>query len=273
MRQRTVVAVYIDLENVSGDLSLQALMDALVLADEPEGDGTGRDVAFAVKAAFGRSESIAPLRQQLLEYNYAIHETPHIAREGTKNRADLVISVSAFETLYLNNPPIQRYVFITSDADFTVIMDCLRKYGKEVWLVARKADLHRRVFNNSCDRILAMEDLGTARVPSQPEKPEGIRTRKASPIPNPSTDRAICLVAKVLLSLDLEGLHPSAAVGIKLRQLDRSLDLNASGYRGVNALLSALADRGLVEVELREGKNLYVRVRDQKSLATLAASV
>lgn len=75
-----------------------------------------------------------------------------------KNRADLILTVEAFESLYQKSPEIDLYVFITSDTDFTVIMDKLRKYGKNVWLVAKESDKDKELFTSSSDKILVMEN-------------------------------------------------------------------------------------------------------------------
>ena len=44
------------------------------------------------------------------------------------------------------------------DTDFTVIMDKLRKYGKEVWLVTRASDKDKQLFTSSSDKILVIDD-------------------------------------------------------------------------------------------------------------------
>ena len=274
MQSRMLVAVYIDLENVGSRLSVERLMNALVLESPHENDESTPDVAFAIKAAFGRSESIGGLRQELTEFNFDIHETPHISKANAKNRADLMISVSAFEALFLDKPRIDRFVFVTSDADFTVIMDTLRKYGKEVWLVARKQDLNRRIFNNSCDRILAMEDLYArdpadqirrrARTAKQPTKPTTAET---------DADRnALSLIAQVLLAQDQDSSYSSAFIGSKIHQLDRSFQLKDTTYKGLNAALKDLIKRGLLAVDSHQGngKHLYVRVANREGLDDLA---
>ncbi|MDN3683564.1 NYN domain-containing protein [Vibrio sinaloensis] len=47
--------------------------------------------------------------------------------------------MDAFESLHLDNPRVDRYCFMTTDSDFTVIADKLRKFGREVWLVCKKS--------------------------------------------------------------------------------------------------------------------------------------
>lgn len=107
-----------------------------------------------MKFACGNANSISKLREQLTNHNFDIREAPHISEK--KNRADLIISLDAFEKLYLDKPSIDRFVFITRDSDFSVIMDILRKYGKEVWLITQAADSQRPIFTSCTDNILLL---------------------------------------------------------------------------------------------------------------------
>ena len=128
--------MYIDLENLPKGVDFDLLM-------ERAASDTTKYV-YAVKAAYGSAVALPKqYRQQLLDHNFQIVDTPHIAKK--KNRADLIISIDAFERLHLNRPSIDRYVFVTSDSDFSVIMDKLRIYGKQVWMICRKADQAKKI--------------------------------------------------------------------------------------------------------------------------------
>src|SRR4030066_415499 len=132
--EQMFLAIFIDLNNSPSKIKLERLMNVLILSEQ-----SNYNFIFAVKSAYGVLHSVSPeFRTELRDYNFSILETPRIGLK--KNRADLFISIDAFETLYVNNPGIDRYIFVTSDSDFTVVMDKLRKYGKEVWLVCRTAD-------------------------------------------------------------------------------------------------------------------------------------
>ena len=150
---RTSIAIYFDLENVDPKLSLEKLLEAITLYID-------RDTTpvFAIKLACGRTESIGNFRNQLRNLNFDIREAPQVSDVNSKNRADLILSLEAFESLYQKSPDIDTYVFITSDTDFTVIMDKLRKYGKEVWLVTRASDKDKQLFTSSSDKILVIDD-------------------------------------------------------------------------------------------------------------------
>ncbi|KAB7665068.1 NYN domain-containing protein [Plesiomonas shigelloides] len=147
------IAVYIDMENVSSsEFVLEDVMNALLSSDSE------LNCIFAIKSAYG-NQAVAKkkLKEQIINHNFTIIDTPKIGIE--KNRADLYISLDAFETLYLGNPDIDRYCFLTSDSDFTVIGDRLRKFGKEVWLVCKRKDRDRAILAKSFDNLLFLEDF------------------------------------------------------------------------------------------------------------------
>lgn len=150
---KTFVAVYFDLENIDPKLNIKNLLNEISRSFE---DSTS---VFVIKYACGDSTSIGKFREQLKNQNFDIRETPHIGNGNMKNRADLILSLDAFETLYQPNLKIDSYVFITSDTDFTVIMDKLRKYGKKVVLVSKKSEQTRELFNCCSDKIFALEDF------------------------------------------------------------------------------------------------------------------
>ncbi len=71
----------------------------------------------------------------------------------------MLLSLDAFESLHLDNPRVDRYCFMTTDSDFTVIADKLRKFGREVWLVCKKSDKDRAIIAKSFDNLLFVEDF------------------------------------------------------------------------------------------------------------------
>ena len=92
MNERETIAIYLDLENVSKELDLGALMDLVSVELES-------DAVFAIKLACGDTAAISKFRDQLRDNNFEIREAPHVSNRNTKNRADLILSVDAFETL------------------------------------------------------------------------------------------------------------------------------------------------------------------------------
>lgn len=155
------ISLYFDLENVDAKLNLSKLLESITLTCVKESSKNIEDQnepVFAIKLACGNTEAISRFRDQMRDLNFHIREAPQVSNQNMKNRADLILSLEAFESLYQETPKIDLYVFITSDTDFTVIMDKLRKYGKQVWLVTRKTDKDKKLFTSSSDKILVIEN-------------------------------------------------------------------------------------------------------------------
>ena len=161
---KTRIAVYFDLGNINSKFDLDKLLDAISLKIEDS------ETVFASKLACGNEDAISNFRNQLKDLNFEIREAPKVSEKNLKNRADLILSLEAFETIVQKIPEIDIYVFITSDTDFTVVMDKLRKYGKEVWLVVRKDDKDKKLFVNSADKILVIDDYCISDKEATPQK-------------------------------------------------------------------------------------------------------
>lgn len=162
-------------------------------------------------------------------------DTPKIGAE--KNRADLFISLDAFETLYLGNPNIDRYCFLTFDSDFTVIGDRLRKFGKEVWLVCRRKDKDRAILAKAFDTLLFLEDFSQTQIKTFGDAIEG-------------------LFVKALRNIDRGKLPLNVStVNGKMKELDPSFDVSRTTYKNFMPLVKEMAKRGHIHSLLpRKGK-------------------
>ncbi len=255
---RKFIAVYIDLENVAGILNLDKMLQDIILEEDRE---EPEEYVFAVKFACGNTNSISKLREQLINHNFDIREAPHIS--GKKNRADLIISMSAFEKLYLDKPSIDRFVFVTRDSDFSVIMDILRKYGKEVWLITQADDAQRPIFTSCTDNIIVLP---------QPKKAPLKKDKKATKIQKDSPDIdstkpqsedegeqsknkiAEDLFKRVLISLDPSEQHQLNAIANKMRQLDKSFKIKNTNYKKMTNLAKQFEKQGWFKtVKSKEG--------------------
>lgn len=244
-----VLAIFIDLENVADiEFSLDALIKSLILEDEhaEQGNGSDNSYVFAIKDAYGSMSSIPKsLKTQLTEHNFSLHDTPHVARK--KNRSDLFISIDAFETLYLNNPSIDRYIFLTSDSDFTVISDKLRKFGKEVWLVCRKADEARKLLATACDKLLFLEDY-------QSEAQNVKKGRKKGVDVSENDIVARELFREILKTLDLDKLPCNLSViSDRMKRIDPGFDIKRTTFKRFIKLAQQFEDQGIVKIEIDEG--------------------
>jgi hypothetical protein len=204
-----------------------------------------------VKFACGNTNSIAKMREQLVNHNFDIREAPHVS--GKKNRADLIISLDAFEKLYLDKPSIDRFVFVTSDSDFSVIMDILRKYGREVWLITKEGDAQRPIFTNCTDNILALSKPKKS-VPKKEHIDVKLKedshkhvekvVQKEKQDEKSKDDIAEELFKRVLISLDPSEEHLLNAIANKMRQLDKSFKIKNTSYKKMTTLAKECERKG-----------------------------
>ncbi len=238
-------AIYIDLENIPTALDLKLLIDELTLRHNESPD---EENIFVIKMACGNSKSIKRLEKQLVEYNFTIRDTPSITATH-KNRADLIISLEALETIIINMPVIDRYVFITSDSDFTVIMEMLRKYGKEVFLVTKEMVADKPIFNNCVDEILIIENFMPKPKVEETKESGAAKTKKA---PEKRDTKKIDgqveeLMRKVVDSFEFDSWQLVSYVGTKFHQMDTSRMIERSSYKSLSNLLSKLEGEKLIK--------------------------
>ena len=150
-----------------------------------------------------------------------------------------------------------RYVFITSDSDFTVIMETLRKYGKEVFLVTKESVSDKPIFNNSCDEILIMESFLKKPKPEE-TKPTTTKEKdkdkeKSEPNSIKRNDKMVeTIMKKVIDSLDPETWLLVSLIGIKFHQMDKSRTIERSSYKTIGNLMLKMEKDKLIERKLND---------------------
>ena len=240
---RTSIAIYFDLENIDKKFNLKKLLEAITLNIEDD-----TTPVFAIKLACGDTNNISKFREQLKNLNFEIRETPHVTVKK-KNRADLILTVEAFESLYQKSPDIDLYVFITSDTDFTVIMDKLRKYGKNVWLVTNEAEKDKELFTSSSDKILVIENCF---VENENSKKEITQIEKIlTELGFSATDSSS--IKELIESFEKDKWFDGGLFGIKLRSLIKDFSYKGKKVNSQNKLFDELKKNGIMETK-KEGK-------------------
>jgi hypothetical protein len=244
MTKKLFFAFYIDLENIEKDIQLKNLMDNIKLRY----DSSNQEPIFAYKIACGHSSSITKYRDQLKELNFDIRETPHIVKK--KNRADLIISLDAFEKLYINNPEVSLFIFMTNDSDYSVIMDLLRKYGRSVWLVTNEEDSKRDIFRNCCDNIMHIEEYKMTAI--QDKKQELFNDIK-----NDKDIRTLKAMLYVLRSLNNDTQYDVVFLNNQFRRIENSIKLRNTIFKSFDKLYEYLDKKGVIKYTIVKGdKNI-----------------
>jgi len=249
------IAIYLDVENVQGMISLEDLLDDIRLQVVNEFEDTEKAV-FGLKKAIGDSKNLKRFRNQLSELNFTIEDAPHIT--GKKNRADLMISVDALEKLHVGNPAFDLFVFLTSDSDYSIVMNTLRKFNKQVWLVATNEDSVRTVFRSSTDKILIINDYRVIEEKIANGKTTAPKTAKAKAkqteydkvkayLTNKMNRRALASMLKVMRSYQEEKIYTTLDTNNRFRQIDQNLNLSQTKFKKFKAIYKVLEEAKLIE--------------------------
>ncbi|MDR2418516.1 MAG: NYN domain-containing protein [Treponema sp.] len=259
----TVCAMYIDLENnIPSNINIKRLIEEIILRNKSVNNS---DTVFAVKMACGNKSSIEKLESKLSEYNFDIRNITKIT-SNYKNRADLIISLEAFETLIINKPVIEKYIFITSDSDFTVIMEKLRKHGKQVWLVTNVEASQKPIFNNTCNEIFTFDKFIDSNENNfkTNEEIDSSKTKEENIHQDISEDknnlRAIEAFKRVLEILEHDKWYYNATIGSNFHQIDKSLDLKNTRFKNIGNLVLYFQDKQLVETRASDKGHIQLRL-------------
>jgi hypothetical protein len=163
-------AIYIDLENIAlmknePEIDIPVLMESVKRSISQK---FSAEPLFILNIAAGNSSSIHPFIDPLIKYNFDIRTVKKISTipQKSANRADLILSLEAFETLLMPICTVEVYVFVTRDSDFSVIMGKLRKYGKSVLLVTDSVSAGLAIFKNTTDIMLTFDALTETKAPA-----------------------------------------------------------------------------------------------------------
>lgn len=267
------VAIYLDVENIQGMISLEDLLDDIRLQVINEFENTEKAV-FGLKKAIGDQTTLKRFRNQLSELNFTIEDAPHISNK--KNRADLMISVDALEKLHVGNPAFDLFVFLTSDSDYSIVMNTLRKFNKQVWMVATAEDSQRTVFKSSTDKILIIDDYKVVKE-TKPKTITKTSTTKTQPVgfaklkpylSNHLNRRAIAGILKVMRSYQEEKVYTTLDTNNRFRQIDDNLSLSQTKFKKFKAVYKVLEDAKLIEFQ-KDSSHQFVILDKQKIIQYL----
>ncbi len=253
------IAIYLDTENIKGMLNIQDLLDDINL--KVTGQNENVKTIFAFKRAVGDQSSIKRFRPQLKQLNFEIQDAPHIT--GKKNRADLIISLDAFEKLYIDNPKVDLFVFLTTDSDYSVIMDILRRYNKEVWLVATEEDAQKVIFTSAADNILLISDYQSI-VGNPKIKTNGLSLPDIK-LKGITDKRAFKAILKVFKSYTVDMPYQRGFTNNSFRLLERTLDISDTQFKNFNGLYKYLNTKGIIKLT-KDDKNVDIITVTNKKL-------
>jgi uncharacterized LabA/DUF88 family protein len=246
---RLKIAVFIDFDNIEigvkstlgGQFDIGVVLEALKERGE-----------VVSKIAYGDWTRAGDFSRSLTQ-----HATKLVQRNltpgGDKNGADINLALDALETVFTHSH-INAYVIVGGDSDFITLVEKLKQYDKQVFVVGGRS-FTSMVMQRNCHEFIAYENLVGSRRSAE-------RGRHSGPVQQVSIDQALPLVRRALKVLNDREVTPQLGLlKSTLLQLDSTFSERTYGVSSFRDFAEKLAAAG--HVTLREsGRNVLVELRD-----------
>jgi uncharacterized LabA/DUF88 family protein len=252
---RLKIAVFIDFDNieigVKSTLGVQFDIGVVLEALKERGDVVSK-IAYGDWARAGDySRSLTQHATKLVQRNL----TPG----GDKNGADINLALDALEMAFTHGH-INAYVIVGGDSDFITLVEKLKQYDKQIFVVGGRA-FTSMVMQRNCHEFIAYENLvGSRRSPAD-------RGRSSGPVSTTSIEHAVPLVRRALKVLADREVSPQLGLlKSTLLQLDSTFSERTYGAGSFRDFAQKLASAG--HVTLREaGRNVLVELTEGSGVA------
>jgi uncharacterized LabA/DUF88 family protein len=248
---RLKIAVFIDFDNieigVKSTLGVQFDIGVVLEALRERGDVVSKIAYGDWTRAGDYSRSLTQHATKLVQRNL----TPG----GDKNGADINLALDALEMAFTHNH-INAYVIVGGDSDFITLVEKLKQYDKQIFVVGGRA-FTSLVMQRNCHEFIAYENLVGPRRSAD-------RGRQSGPTPSQaaSIEQAVPLVRRALKVLvDREVSPQLGLLKSTLLQLDSTFSERTYGAGSFRDFAQKLASAG--HVVLREsGRNVLVELAE-----------
>ncbi len=255
---RLKIAVFIDFDNieigVKSTLGVQFDIGVVLEALKERGDVVSKIAYGDWTRAGDYSRSLTQHATKLVQRNL----TPG----GDKNGADINLALDALEMAFTHGH-INAYVIVGGDSDFISLVEKLKQYDKQIFVVGGRA-FTSLVMQRNCHEFIAYENLvGSRRVQDRGQKSAPSTTQQAP------LDQVLPLVRRALKVLtDREVTPQLGLLKSTLLQLDSTFSERTYGAGSFRDFAQKLAAAG--HVVLREsGRNVLVELQRRSSRGLL----
>ncbi len=248
---RLKIAVFIDFDNieigVKSTLGVQFDIGVVLEALKERGDVVSKIAYGDWTRAGDYSRSLTQHATKLVQRNL----TPG----GDKNGADINLALDALEMAFTHGH-INAYVIVGGDSDFITLVEKLKQYDKQIFVVGGRA-FTSMVMQRNCHEFIAYENL----VSSSRRSPTD-RGRQSGPVAQASIELAVPLVRRALKVLTDREVSPQLGLlKSTLLQLDSTFSERTYGAGSFRDFAQKLAAAG--HVVLREsGRNVLVELSE-----------
>jgi uncharacterized LabA/DUF88 family protein len=247
---RLKIAVFIDFDNieigVKSTLGAQFDVGVVLEALKERGDVVSKIAYGDWTRAGDYSRSLTQHATKLVQRNL----TPG----GDKNGADINLALDALEMAFTHGH-INAYVIVGGDSDFITLVEKLKQYDKQIFVVGGRS-FTSMVMQRNCHEFIAYENLIGGRRGSSD------RGRQSAPSAQAPIDQAVPLVRRALKVLtDREVTPQLGLLKSTLLQLDSTFSERTYGVSSFRDFAEKLAAAG--HVTLREaGRNVLVELKE-----------
>jgi uncharacterized LabA/DUF88 family protein len=247
---RLKLAVFIDFDNI--EIGVKSTL------------GSQFDIGVVLEALKERGEVVSKIAYgdwtRAGDYSRSLtqHATKLVQRNltpgGDKNGADINLALDALEMAFTHTH-INAYVIVGGDSDFITLVEKLKQYDKQTFVVGGRA-FTSVVMQRNCHEFIAYENLVSSRRGADRGRQQGPVSAQV-PI-----DQAVPLVRRALKVLSDREVSPQLGLlKSTLLQLDSTFSERTYGVGSFRDFAQKLANAG--HVRLREhGRNVLVELAD-----------
>ncbi|CAN5721412.1 hypothetical protein BH18ACI5_BH18ACI5_06170 [soil metagenome] len=248
---RLKIAVFIDFDNieigVKSTLNTQFDIGVVLEALRERGDVVSKIAYGDWTRAGDYSRSLTQHATKLVQRNL----TPG----GDKNGADINLALDALEMAF-THPHINAYVIVGGDSDFITLVEKLKQYDKQIFVVGGRA-FTSFVMQRNCHEFIAYEKLlGSRRSASDRGG------RSAGSVTQAPIEQVVPLMRRALKVLSDREVSPQLGLlKSTLLQLDSTFSERTYGVNSFRDFAQKLATAGYVTVK-EAGRNVLVELAE-----------
>ncbi|HET7695171.1 MAG TPA: NYN domain-containing protein [Vicinamibacterales bacterium] len=258
---RLKIAVFIDFDNieigVKNTLNAQFDIGVVLEALKERGDVVSKTAYGDWTRAGDYSRSLTQHATKLVQRNL----TPG----GDKNGADINLALDALEMAF-THPHISAYVIVGGDSDFISLVEKLKQYDKQIFVVGGRS-FTSQVMQRNCHEFIAYENLigGRARGERGGRGPAGPAGAPAS------IEQVVPLLRRALKVLSDREVSPQLGLlKSTMLQLDSTFSERTYGASTFRDFAEKLAAAGAVTLK-ESGRNILVELKDEGRGVSAAA--
>lgn len=258
-QKTSIMAIFADFENVAigADQAKYERFDINKVIERVL--VKGNVVVRKAYCDWGRYEKF---KRSMHEANFELIDIPHVRQSG-KNSADIRMVVDALDLCY-TKPHIDTFVVISGDSDFSPLVSKLRENNKDVIGVGVKQSTSD-LFVANCDEFIFYDDLvrkkETQRARQAPKKVAEKSASGGAP-GSEKRDEAVNLVLETFETMSETRGEDEMVWGSMVKQAIKRQKPGFAesyyGFRGFNALLEEVRNRGLIELQADEKSGGYI---------------